>query len=255
MSRSIFVLVDDREYASAAATRMRIRSATSATTPKRFSAEATPRSWTWDTIGAIDPPPQQNTSADPLQNCGVSYEANQINAVLSHSQGHNRIAKRSILSAQSLQCEVARRVRLGRHPSITVILVLPPDQKLNGLSYGAIHRGLEMSERGEVGERLATMLQHAAETAEGQTEVKPRNPQDEATKAQREAIEVQRKAAEAETKAAEASIASAKATEKAAVAMERNAKYMFWSVIVASVSAIASALSAYYSYWSAVHPR
>jgi hypothetical protein len=100
-----------------------------------------------------------------------------------------------------------------------------------------------MPERGEEGERLATMLQHAAEAAEGQTEVRPRNLQDETIKA------------EAETKAAEASIASAKAAEKAAVAMERNTKYMFWSVIVASVSAVASALSAYYSYWSAVHPR
>ena len=56
------------------------------------------------------------------------------------------------------------------------------------------------------------MLQHAAASAEGHTEVTLRNlkAQDEATKAQREAIEVQRKAAEAETKAAEASIASAK---------------------------------------------
>ena len=112
-----------------------------------------------------------------------------------------------------------------------------------------------MAERDEVGERLATMLQHAAGTAEGQTEVTLRNLQDEATKAQREAIEVQRKAAEAETKAAEARIASAKAAEKAAVVAERNAKYMLWSVIVASISAIASAVAAYYSYWGAVHPR
>jgi hypothetical protein len=117
--------------------------------------------------------------------------------------------------------------------------------------------GLEMAERDEVGERLATMLENAAASAEGQTEVTLRNlkAQDEATKAQREAIEVQRKVVEAETKAAEASIASAKATEKAAVAAERNAKYMFWSVFVAAISAIASAISAYYSYWSAVHPK
>ena len=103
-----------------------------------------------------------------------------------------------------------------------------------------------MAERDEVGERLATMLQHAAGSAEGQTEVTLRNlhAQDEATKAQREAIEVQRKAAEAEAKAAEASIASAKAAEKAAVAAERNAKYMLWSVIVASLSAITSRSSA-----------
>jgi hypothetical protein len=117
--------------------------------------------------------------------------------------------------------------------------------------------GLEMAESNEVGERLATMLQHAATSAEGQTEVTLRNlkAQDEATKTQREAIEVQKKAAEAETKAAEASIASAKAAEKAAVAAERNAKYMLWSVIVASISAVASAVSAYYSYWSAVQPK
>ena len=57
-----------------------------------------------------------------------------------------------------------------------------------------------MPERDEVGERLATMLQHASVSTEGQTEVTLRNlkAQDEATKAQREAIEVQRKAAEAE---------------------------------------------------------
>src|SRR5215470_6582778 len=104
--------------------------------------------------------------------------------------------------------------------------------------------GLGMPERDEAGERLATMLQHAAASSEGQTEVTLRNlkTQDEATKAQREAIEVQRKAAEAETKAAEASVASAKAAEK-------NAKYMLWSVLVAAISAIASAVSAYYSYW------
>jgi hypothetical protein len=59
--------------------------------------------------------------------------------------------------------------------------------------------GLEMAERGQVGERLATMLQHAAESAENQTEVSLRNlnTQDETIKAQREAIEVQRRAAEA----------------------------------------------------------
>jgi hypothetical protein len=105
--------------------------------------------------------------------------------------------------------------------------------------------GLEMAERDKIGERLSTMLQQAAASAEGQTEVTLRNPQD---KAQREAIEAQRKAAKA-------SIASAKAAEKAAVAMERNAKLMLWSVIFAVISAIASAVSAYYSYWSAVHPR
>jgi hypothetical protein len=117
--------------------------------------------------------------------------------------------------------------------------------------------GLEMVERGQVGERLATMLQHAAESAENQTEVSLRNlnTQDETIKVQREAIEVQRRAAEAETKAAEASMASAKAAEKAAIAADRNGKYMLWSVIVASISAIASAVSAYYSYWSVVHPR
>lgn len=109
-----------------------------------------------------------------------------------------------------------------------------------------------MVARAAVGERLSTMLRQAAESAEGQTGVTLRNPQDEATKAQRDAIEVQRKAAEAATKAAEASIASAKA---ATVAMERNAKYLLGSVFVASASAIASAVSAYYSYWSAVHPR
>jgi uncharacterized membrane protein YqiK len=66
--------------------------------------------------------------------------------------------------------------------------------------------GLDMPERDEAGERLATMLQHAAASTEGQTEVTLRNlkAQDEATKAQREAIEVQRTAAEAETKSAEA---------------------------------------------------
>src|SRR5262249_7101980 len=117
--------------------------------------------------------------------------------------------------------------------------------------------GLGMPERDEAGERLATMLQHAAASSEGQTEVTLRNlkTQDEATKAQREAIEVQRKAAEAQTKAAEASVASAKAAEKAAAVAERNAKYMLWSVLVAAISAIASAVSAYYSYWSAVHPK
>jgi hypothetical protein len=119
----------------------------------------------------------------------------------------------------------------------------------------AFQGGREMAEPGEVGERLATMLQHASASAEGQTEVTVRKAQDEATKAQREAIEVQRRAAEAETKAAEASIASAKASEKAAAVAERNAKYMLWSVIVASISAIASAVAAYYSYWSAAHPR
>jgi hypothetical protein len=104
-----------------------------------------------------------------------------------------------------------------------------------------------MAERDEAGERLATMLQHAAASAEGQTEVTLRH-QDEATKAQREAIEVLRQAAEA-------SMASAKASEKAAVVAERNAKYMLWSVLVAAISAIASAVAAYYSYWSTVHPR
>jgi len=96
----------------------------------------------------------------------------------------------------------------------------------------------------EVGERLATMLQKAAESAEGQTEVTLRNPKDEPIKALREAIEVQRKAAEAETKAAEASMASAKAVEKAAVVAERNAKYMLWSVVVATIAALFSAVSA-----------
>jgi hypothetical protein len=105
-----------------------------------------------------------------------------------------------------------------------------------------------MRARAEVGERLSTMLLNAAASGEGQTEVSLRNPPDEATKARREAIEVQRKAAEA-------SLASAKAAEKALAAMERNTKYMLWSVILASISAIASAVSAYYSYWSAVHPR
>ena len=111
-------------------------------------------------------------------------------------------------------------------------------------------------DKDKVGERLSTMLRQAAASAEGQTEVTLRNPQDKATKALREAIEIiQRKVAEAETRAAEASITSAKAAEKAAVAAERNAKYLLWAVIVASISAIASAVSAYYSYWSAVHPR
>jgi hypothetical protein len=50
-------------------------------------------------------------------------------------------------------------------------------------------------------------------------------------------------------------MASAKAAEKAAVAAERNTKYMLRSVIVASISAVASAVSAYYSYWSAVQPK
>jgi hypothetical protein len=93
--------------------------------------------------------------------------------------------------------------------------------------------------------------------ARAKPEVTPRNlhAQDETIKAQREAIEVQRRAAEAETKAAEASMASAKAAEKAAIAADRNAKYMLWSVVVASISAIASAVSPYHSYWSAGHPR
>jgi hypothetical protein len=129
----------------------------------------------------------------------------------------------------------------------------------DGMGYPAaqLSGGLEMPEGGQVGERLATMLQHAAESAESQPEVTLRNlnAQGEITKAQREAIEAQRRAAEAETKAAEANIASAKAAEKAAIAAGRNAKYMLWSVIVASISSIASAVSAYYSYWSAVHPR
>jgi hypothetical protein len=103
-------------------------------------------------------------------------------------------------------------------------------------------------ERAEVGERLSTMLRQAAASAEGQTEITLRNPQDKATKAQREAIEAQRQAAEA-------SVASAKAAEKAAVAMERNAKYMLWSVFVAAISAIASAVATGLSVWSAVHPR
>jgi hypothetical protein len=127
------------------------------------------------------------------------------------------------------------------------------------MGYPAVQRtgGLEMAEGGQVGERLATMLQQAAESAESQTEVSLRNlnAQGETTKAQREAIEAQRRAAEAETKAAEASMASAKAAEKAAIAADRNVKYMLWSVVVASISATASAVSAYYSYWSAVHPR
>jgi|SRR5215471_2855563 len=105
-----------------------------------------------------------------------------------------------------------------------------------------------MAERDEVGERLSTMLQQAAVSAEGQTGVTLRNPQDEATKAQREAIEVQRKAAEAST-------ASAKAAERAAVAAERNAKYMLWTVIFAAASAFSSAVATALSYWSAVHPR
>ena len=134
---------------------------------------------------------------------------------------------------------------------------LPPSQLANEdrIGYPAAPFREVWRWRNMIGERLSTMLRQAAASAEGQTEVTLRNPQDEATKALREAIEVQKKAAEAETRAAEASITSARAAEKAAVAMERNAKYMLWSVIAASVSAIASAVSAYYSYWSAVHPR
>ena len=96
----------------------------------------------------------------------------------------------------------------------------------------------------EVGERLATMLQKAAESADSQTEVTLRNPKDDAVKALWEVIEVQRRAVEAETKAAEASIASAKAAEKAAEVAERNAKYMLWAVGVAAVAAFFSAVSA-----------
>src|SRR5258708_28812550 len=105
-----------------------------------------------------------------------------------------------------------------------------------------------MAERDEVGERLATMLQHAAASAESQTEVTLRNlqAQDEATKAQREAIEVQRKAAEAEAKAAEASIASAKAAEKAAVVADNKPKYMLLSVLLAANSAIAPSTAGNY---------
>jgi hypothetical protein len=97
-----------------------------------------------------------------------------------------------------------------------------------------------MAEGDELGKRLVTMLEHAAGSAEGQTEVALRNlkADDEGIKAQREAIEVQRRAAEAETRAAEACIASAKAAERAVVAAERNTKYMLWSIIVASISAI-----------------
>src|SRR5262249_12066883 len=86
---------------------------------------------------------------------------------------------------------------------------LPPSQLANEDRIGypaASLGGLEMPERDKVGERLSTMLQQAAASAEGRTEVTLRNPQDEATKALREAIEVQKKAAEAETRAAEASI-------------------------------------------------
>src|SRR5260370_26459048 len=100
------------------------------------------------------------------------------------------------------------------------------------------------------------MLQHAATSAEGQTEVTLRNlkAQDEATKAQREAIEVQKKAAEAETKAAEASIASAKAAEKAAVAAGRKDKDMVLARIAASISAAAPASSSYHSHLGSGHP-
>src|SRR5258707_4594911 len=101
------------------------------------------------------------------------------------------------------------------------------------------------------------MLQHAATSAEGQTEVTLRNlkAQDEATKAQREAIEVQKKAAEAETKAAEASIASAKAAEKAAVAAGGKTQDILLSVNVASISAAASAGSPHQSYLNGGHAR
>jgi hypothetical protein len=116
---------------------------------------------------------------------------------------------------------------------------------LKGYSVAKPEEVWEMSQRDKIGERLSTMLEQAAASAEGQTEVTLRNPQDEATKAQREAIEAQRKAAEA-------SIASAKATEKAALAMERNAKLMLWSGAFAAISAVASAVA---TFWSVVHSR
>src|SRR5262249_30662996 len=55
-----------------------------------------------------------------------------------------------------------------------------------------------MPERDEAGDRLATMLQHAAASAEGKTEFTFGNVKapDEATKARREAMEVKKKAAE-----------------------------------------------------------
>jgi len=77
-----------------------------------------------------------------------------------------------------------------------------------------------------------------------------------------EATKVQRMAAEAEAKAAEGSIASAAAAKiaadasvRSAEAAQKNAQYMFWSVIVATISAVASAFSAYLAYLSTVHPK
>jgi hypothetical protein len=89
--------------------------------------------------------------------------------------------------------------------SVTDLSPLATEDRM-GYPAGQLLGGLEMAERGQVGERLASMLQHAAESAESQVTPRNLNAQDETIKAQREAIEVQRTAAEAETKAAEASI-------------------------------------------------
>src|SRR5665213_1589518 len=60
------------------------------------------------------------------------------------------------------------------------------------------------------------------------------------------ATEAQIEAAKAETKAAEAAV-------RGTDAAERNAKYVFWSVIIAAIAALASAASALVSALSTFH--
>ena len=60
------------------------------------------------------------------------------------------------------------------------------------------------------------------------------------------ATEAQVEAAKAETKAAEAAV-------RGTDAAERNAKYVFWSVIIAAIAALASATSAIFSAYSTFH--
>jgi hypothetical protein len=66
------------------------------------------------------------------------------------------------------------------------------------------------------------------------------------TKAQLDACAAQISAATAERDAAQAAVATAHSTEK-------NATYMLWSVIIATISAIASAVSAIAAWYAVTH--
>lgn len=48
-------------------------------------------------------------------------------------------------------------------------------------------------------------------------------------------------------------IEATEAEKRSAAASEKNARYMFWSVIVAAIAAIASAASAYFAWDSTTH--